>query len=569
MSKILYVCLRNPDQDLSLEKKIKSICDSINPDNITPHPTYIHATEKIIYGISNPSQTIKKQGSNVILGKLFENSEDWFNPESDFPDGNYAIFRSNENKMEVASDILGTRSVWYYFDDTLFVASTTQVGIIKLLGDFKFNKSLIPWVLSTGSLGPDNSWDIRIKKIPANGSVIIDRKEWNLHTKTVPVEFKPSTHPKKEHKRKLNDALTKTFKSLNNINSWSITLSGGHDSRAILLLLKNFGRDTKNNFHTITWGEKKSLEDLEGDAVIAQRVAEKLNTQHEFFPTELSEENLDVILNRFLHLGEGRIDHLAGYLDGFFIWKNLFENGVEGIIRGDELFGYNKIYSPLIVKSFMGLTLCSDFSNLKKYDFIRGLKQNTPKYLLRKNGESIHTWRDRTFHQYRIPYVQSALADLKYGYVEQINPFLSQEIVQVMREIPDELRTNKLLFKRIMTELDVDIPYSKRDSNRLLTDITKHKDMVSLIKDELSSPYAANIFPESFLIEVMKNLKVQKITNDVKKRRGINFIKDAIPLKLKKFLSQRKKHLTLDENILGFRVMIICRMHKKLSNSVS
>lgn len=568
MSKILYVYFRKPCENSFQKRKVKNICDSFNPDNISPAPTFLFSDKNNVYGISNPTANLKKNGTNVLLGKLFHKNEDWRKTEIDYPDGNYAIFRSNKNKIEVVCDNLGTRCVWYYFDDDLFIASTSQKGIIEFLGNFQFDRLVIPWIISTGSLGPSHAWDKRIEKVPADGSVVIDKNLWTLHTKSNPVHFNPQILPIEKQEKKLFDALATTFKNLDKIQNWNITLSGGHDSRAILLLLKKFG-NIKETFKTVTWGEKAAMKDSNGDVIIAQRVAEKLNTCHKYFPTESSKENTNEIIEKFLKHGEGRIDHIAGYLDGFFIWKNLYENGVQGIIRGDEVFGYNKILSPLIVNSFMGLTLCSDFSNLKKYEFIQNLEQKKPNYLIQRKNESIHTWRDRIFHQYRIPYIQSALADLKFPYVEQINPFLSKKIVKVMRELPDDLRTDKRLFKQIMTKIDINIPYAKRDSNGLVINIVKQRSMVSLIKEELSSADAKAIFPEDFLNQVIQNLRIENKEKKIKNKSFLKLVKQSIPTNFKRFLSQRRNTLMLDDNVLGFRVLIICRMHKKLSNVVS
>lgn len=566
MSKILYVALRNKSNKTIDHQKIKKICEDLNPDNISARATYLHISQDACFGISNPSKTILSRESSVVLGKLFSNEKKWDQPGSVYPDGNYTIFRSNKERFEVATDILGTRCTWYYFDHDKFIASTSQTAIINYLGSFEFDKAIIPWIISTGSLGPSNAWDKRIRKVPSNGSVIIDKSKWTLSTNVNPVEFNPRRIGHREHRMLLRDALISTFSSINKFKNWNVTLSGGHDSRAILLLIKKFGKDTKAKLQTITWGEKEAQHDHLGDAYIAEKIAESLGAEHQFFSTELSKENIDVIVERFLHHGEGRIDHIAGYLDGFSIWQNLFENNVEGIIRGDEVFGYNKIYSPLIVNSFMGLTLCSDFANLKKYDYIKTLKQVKPSYLMQRKDETIHTWRDRIFQEYRIPYIQSALADLKYAFVEQINPFLSKEIVSVIRQLPDELRTNKVLFKRVMKEFDINIPYAKRDSNGLVVNIVKRKDMVDLIKKEFCSSYATTLFPKEFLAQVVSNLRIDSEIKKIRSNRLIRIVKQSLPLNFKRFLSQRKQSLLLDDNLLAFRILIICRMHRKLSS---
>ena len=63
-------------------------------------------------------------------------------------------------------------------------------------------------------------------------------------------------------------------------------------------------------------------------------------------------------------------------------------------------------------------------------------------------GESLETWRDRLQQQFRVPFVLGALSDLKLPYVEIINPLLSDSIVDFIRQLPDALRTNKVLLRR-------------------------------------------------------------------------------------------------------------------------
>ncbi|UJH91310.1 asparagine synthase-related protein [Antarcticibacterium sp. 1MA-6-2] len=349
------------------------------------------------------------------------------------------------------------------------------------------------------------------------------------------------------------------------MDKWAVTLSGGHDSRAIAFLLQKC-KTYQSPLKTITWGAESSLADAQSDAYVSEKVSEVLKTEHRFFSTELPEVPLENIISRFIQNGEGRIDHIPAYLDGFKLWKRIFEAGIEGIIRGDEIFGYNQIYSPLVVKSFMGLTLCSDYSNLKKYDYINSLKQEMPEILKQQRNESLPTWRDRIFQLYRIPYIQSSLADIKYPYIEQINPFLSKRIVEVIRTMPDSLRTNKRLFKKVMKQWALGVPFAQRASTLKFTDILRQEDFVELIKKELSSDYAKKIFPETFLNEVIKNIKKGKQNESQQKRGAVDRLKGLIPLKIKTYLAQQKSSLHLDENKLAFRIFIICRMHKELSS---
>ncbi|MDX1718631.1 MAG: hypothetical protein R3353_00585 [Salegentibacter mishustinae] len=568
MSKILYVCYRKTPISSEIEKKVKGICENLNPDNVSSRPVKIFSKNNLTFGIANPPSFLQTKGSNVLLGQLFEKNEKWDEIGRNNLDGNFAIFRSNENKLEISTDCLGTRSVWYYFDEEVFIASTSQKAIVQFLGNFQFDNRIIPWMLSTGSLGPTYCWDKRLKKVPADGAVILNRTEWKINKYSNPVKFSPVKRPEKRQKEILHNALKETFTQIDiDFSKWTITLSGGHDSRANLLLFRTSNQTLNNKIQTITWGTKAALMDNKSDAVIAEKLAQEIGTKHRYCLTEAPNEPVETILNRFLLNGEGQIDHITGYLDGFQLWRDIQERGIEGVVRGDEIFGYNKIYTPLIVRNFMGLTICSDFDNLDKYKYIKSLEQKLPTHLKQKPNETLSTWRDRIFQQYRIPFIQSALADLKYPYIEQVNPFLSREIVSVMRQMPDNLRTDKKLFKEIMKPLDPGIPFSKRDSNASLKNVLRTQEFVALIKEELTSDYAQCIFPESFLNQVIKDLNIQNLephTLSLASR-----IKKIIPMTIKKtLLNTKKSSLNLDPNILAFRILIISRMHRDLSRNI-
>ena len=120
MSKILYVSYRTAPEASSQKRIIKTICDNLNPDNISASPSFVHSSDQVIYGISNPQKKLEKKDDSVLLGMLFQETESWSKPGTSYPDGNYAIFRSSKDTVEIACDNLGTRCVWYYFDEKLF-----------------------------------------------------------------------------------------------------------------------------------------------------------------------------------------------------------------------------------------------------------------------------------------------------------------------------------------------------------------------------------------------------------------------------------------------------------------
>jgi hypothetical protein len=196
-------------------------------------------------------------------------------------------------------------------------------------------------------------------------------------------------------------------------------------------------------------------------------------------------------------------------MDGFKIWKTLFEDGIKGTIRGDESFGWLRISSALRVKLLLGCALCSDYSNLKEYTKYGIPTQQVPQFLNRKKGETFAMWRDRLYQEYRIPTIQSALADLKFSYVEQISPFLSKKILRQVRQLPDRLRTEKKMFKNIIRSISPKIDFATSDATASPGDIFKRNQFVELLRSELSSDNAKQIFPEEFLDFILTGLKTE------------------------------------------------------------
>ncbi|MCX6262900.1 MAG: hypothetical protein NTY95_19030, partial [Bacteroidia bacterium] len=96
---------------------------------------------------------------------------------------------------------------------------------------------------------------------------------------------------------------------------------------------------------------------------------------------------------------------------------------------------------------------------------------------------------------------------MKLSYVEQINPLLSKKILQQVRQLPDHLRTGKVLFKKIVNSLSPAINYATSPSGAIPDEILKQQQIVNLIRNELSSDFAKTLFHSEFLDFVLTELK--------------------------------------------------------------
>ena len=547
MSKIVYVCSRN-GLPVTAEQRVREVCNRLEPDNIVARPARVVRHGNNIYGVVNPSPSMLERDGSVVIGHLLGDASRRESALSHgHPDGSYALFRDSGDRLEVMSDPAGSRTVWYYQDEETFIASTSQRAIVAFVGSFQFNEQVIPWVLSTGSLGPSLSWDRRIEMLPSDSSVVLDKRDWSVSIKTTPIDFTPQDQPDAQHERMLREALEETIQSLDlDLTKWVLALSGGYDSRSILYMLRDAGKDI-DPLRTVTWGLASRRAREGNDAAVAKELAGIIGVSNEYYPTDLTSEPIDLVLDRFVRLGEGRVDHLSGYMDGFAMWKAMFEDGVHGLIRGDEGLGWDKPKLPLdsAVRIGVGCAPCSDFRNFQGYGLAA---QELPPSLLKEKGETLAAWRDRLYHQFRLPTIISALSDLRLAYVEQASPLLFRKVLLAVRQLPDALRTDKILFRSIVGAMSPRVHFASSGAIASPQQILREDRIVNLLKEDISSQGIMQMVSPELVDQIVQRLETG------------SFRASRLDTQLR-----RIKRLLLgaevDYNVLAFRVFIISRMN--------
>lgn len=560
MSKIVYICYRKLKSSVAIKKRLHEISKRILPDNITPTLPHIIDQNGILVGIFNFSRAVMVNDCSICLGYIF-GQEDWQTIRQGYPDGTYALFRGDHKFIEVITDVVASRTIWYYMNHDIFIASTSQRAIVLILGNFEFNENVIPWILSSGTIGFDNSWDRRINRVPGDSSLLLDRMSWKLTTHSNKVEYTQIQANDKNHENALRQAIEESMASIKlNLNQWVLPLSGGYDSRCILCFMKE-----KTGLKTITWGLKKSIHDKMSDTFIAKKLASYFNLENTFYELDIRNQSLEKIFNRFFVCGEGRIDHISGYIDGFNIWKNLYEMGIKGIIRGDNGMGWKRVYSDFDVRNTIEIPMCSDFANLANLLSSGDFRQNFPEALLKRIDESREAWRDRLHHQFRIPIVLAALNDLKAPYVEIINPLLTKRIINQVRKLPDHLRTEKMLHKNITLLISPKIPFAKKSAMPLYENILQSFQVVNFLKDQLSSNYVNSMFPKSLINFVSK--KIAWSNSPKNTQRYTKKIKSYLPNWVKsRYRSVAKPEKNI--NVLAFRIFMISQMKKIFNEDI-
>ncbi len=499
---------------------------------------------------------IRIDRGNACAGLLVDGERDWQKVGAAPPDGAYALFRSDSRVIELVTDVLGSRTIWYVRTDDLFIASTSQRAIIFLLGSFHSNEAVYPWVLSSGTLGPGYSWDSRLRALPADGRLVYDTRSGTLKVHKQPVLFQVEKLPDAEHERRIQISLQETFGAIQfDYRKWLLALSGGVDSRAILLLL-----NPRNGLRTVTWGLGHSLTQPGTDALIARQVARHFGLDNEYLAVDLLSENPEMVFRRHIEIGEGRSDCMFAYLDGFAAWKRLAEAGYEGIIRGDQAFGCKAVCNASNVYRNIGMLTFSDYRADTLADTLRrAYEQSRPEYLERSPGETLENWRDRVHVEFEQPYKIAALNSVRARYMEVANPLVCRYLMEQIRRLPSRLRTDKRLFSRLVTKMGPAIPLARAPATATRHQALRCNPVVRMLLHNLDAPCAQAILPAAVRRSVHDELVRAQTCSLRPTVRTPLAVRSMVPRFARRWRKLRQTGPSISPHDLAYRTFIICQ----------
>jgi hypothetical protein len=560
MAKALLVCFRRKPE-FPLERFAAATTERIRPDNVEVPNPYIYQNGCLFTYVFNPAPTVRCQNASLCLGVIQNFSPETFRPRSAQPEGTFALFRANDDYVELVSDYTASRTIWYIKTEQFFVASTSQRMIVAFLGDFQLNEKAVAWMLSNGTLGPEQSWDKRVKPVPGNSRVLLDRARWSLIEEfSRDYDFEPARRPQSWHISNFKEALHDAISELDiNPSEWTLALSGGLDSRSLLYYLKN-----KTGLHCVTWGLKDSLGKRHSDATIAKSLAQHCGFEHRYAEVDMEVEKVSTTLNRYLVADEGRLDHLSGYMDGLELWANLSRSG-QGCIRGyDAQGGTRAVSNEFQARWAAALRLTNDYAqSIIPIEFEVGEK-DLPETLQRKTGESLARWRDRMWLSFRTPVVTAGLDDIKLAYVEVINPLLFKGVVQAIQALPDDMRTNKFLFRKIVSEMFPSIPFARRESGYNLADILDLVGVKEFLQRNLLRTRGEGILPAAFISHLIGDFE-RNTQKQYTLRRLKVFARAHVPEFLRSYLQKELGRAPMNRRRVALRALIIERMNQILT----
>ncbi len=559
MSNLIYACWREPEDALD-EASLKQVADRIAPEGMRRFQHQVVMNRRDCLCLTGPVGAARSEGTSAHLG-VFEGSwPDWHVPGSALPDGSFALVRSNEAKVELCSDFAGSRTLWYAQSESCFFASTSQRALVCLLKGFELNRSAVAWFLSSGSLGPSDGWDKRLSRLPRGARLELDRIRWRVDLHAPPVEFHPRKMPAADCRHELMEILKAVLHGFDfTSGTWALPLSGGYDSRFILALLYETGlRPT-----TMTWGLAASLAQPGNDAFIAKELAKHYGLPHDYLLTEISEAPPEQVVDAFLSASGGTTDQLFPYLDGLRLWCSFPERGIDGVIRGDEGFGSIPVNSELQARSVLMMVVLADFMDEATAEQLSGGTQRVPEDLKRRADETLAVYRDRIYHAYRIPIGLAALNDVKAPFVEIACPLLSRRVLEFVREMPDQLRTDKGLFKDLAKSVSPPIPYATMGADDDRNGYLESATYSGWLEQELETVIAHRLFPghsrESLIAAVQQPPSLLGPNRSLRAA-----LKRIIPTSWVRGVRAQMGPILPGKRLLSLRSALICRMVRLL-----
>lgn len=535
--------------------RLARLAAHLAPDNIRPHRAVVTESGGLARVAINPGAPVQATERGLLVGVLFDDA-DWSGLGTAPPDGSFAIVRHDDDRVELVTDLFASRTIWYVHRDDLFLASTSQRGLIALLGDFEPCPEATTWMVASGNLGPEHGWDRRLRRVPAATRLCLDRRTWMLQSESAELRYQPATRPEREHLDLLRDSIFATCGQLRlNGARTALTLSGGHDSRSLLAGLASASVPAT----CLTWGLEASLVDPHTDAFIARRLAQRFGLPHEYLLLDPGDRPVRDGFSRFLRAGEGRVEDFSGYTDGCDAWRHIFESGISVLVRGDSP-GWGFPFEPIndfVTRSIVHEhTLVEDYPDGELIHVLGLAPQHPPAALFMAEGESLDHYRDRIYNEFELPGCMAAFNDVKCAYVDVINPLLSRAVVTAASQLPDDMRHLRYAFERMVDRLAPDVPFATRGADEPLGRYLAREPVRAELLHELSSADARQVFSASGLAMVIASL--ERPTTETR-RRWRGRVKAVVPKRVVRAIRPTPRpHVPTGE--LAYRMYIASRM---------
>jgi hypothetical protein len=507
----------------------------------------------------------------LCVGGLFGERGSWWQVGAEPPEGTYALIRWDADSVELISDVCATRTLWYALTDDAFLASTSQRALVMLLGSFELEPEATACFLSSGTLGPTVSWDARLRRLPPDARLVLDRAAWQVTRHEAPFALNQAAADLQTDVARLRSAIAATCGSLNlDLERWVLPLSGGHDSRTLLAFLVENGLRPR----CVTWTTRASLRNPLSDASIARVLARRYRVEHELLFLDASDLDADTVVTRFVAANEGRNDEIAGYLDGFALWRDLARAGVQGIVRGDQSYGpVSRPMQPESGRRQVGGATPADYPEGHPLRKLELAPQEWPARLRSGPQDDLKDYRLRLSQQGYIPIILTGLNEPKARYVEIVNPHVSRRVIGTVRSLAPKSRYRAAAYHRISDGLASAVPYARFSSTPSASDLFHRADLHELIVRELVSASVERVLGAEGALKVLTAMSAaagKRPSARARFRAAVKEASDILPTNLATSLTPAwKGPEALPPAKLAFRALLAGRTMAQLDEDAA
>lgn len=413
----------------------------------------------------------------------------------------------DSDKILVRSNLVGGRAAWYYKDSDLFILSSSQRAIVRFLGSFEFNEQAMVWMLSTGNLGPGNSWDKRLVQLGADSNLSLTRATWEL-------EHRRLTRPKREANYRNsdhvffdpNDACQDLFSILNYSHEHEVlALNGGVKSRLLLSRIQ----DDYGRMDTVTWGPLTAKEANDSDAYIAAQLAEQAKVANFYFATDLSASDFTTHIEQYIRSGEGRVDLDDPFLAPSYLWNKLASKQYKILYRGDSMDNFLTPGSEKEIGLSLGFHRMEDNESMVALEQFDLPQQEFPALLLREPTESLQEWSNRLLQTFHIPNVVTGFHDLASSYLEVFNPFFHEYLLNNQKFFSQMRVDVRNMPSRQIYPGASPIPWARPKQLNEPFYLLRSARFVAAFLDEFHSVDSSSLFGKKLLQWLQKHLIVE------------------------------------------------------------
>jgi asparagine synthetase B (glutamine-hydrolysing) len=375
--------------------------------------------------------------------------------------GSFVVLLIDEaaDSVVIATDRTASKPLFYYFDGScLYFAPEPKALMLVPSLPKHLNLSAVASFLACGFFvnGEPLLEDVRLLDnatvLTVSPAGVTTHKYWR-YIFNEEVKDRGAAHYQHALAELIRQAVRRRMRSQ---HRYGILLSGGYDSRGILgcCLAENH----RQSVTTISWGVAEDIP--YSDCAIAKRLAGKLGLSHTFYPLRIA--RLPQHFRDFVYLHDGLTDVCSNYPESLNIFSQIrTELGVQVILRGDECFGYSRpacdertIFDKF---SILPLDRSRHYKKILKKHWLSNFSELINKMITslssKSNATDVYLRQNFFYFDQRVKHYINPLNYLKSMEVEVRTPYLDNQILDFLTQLPAKYHFGKRFYRRVILKM--------------------------------------------------------------------------------------------------------------------